>query len=298
MLMAPTGGFPSRPTFQLVTVSRPAGDPLVRLTDPSAAANTGNTLLRVPGGGFTLASATDAAPTTAVTNALVLSRSGSAWSSLTFGNATNNPTYTFAGSGASTFGGTVLGTGALFITGSNTGVANTSYTEFRDSTGTQVGYVGDGQSGNNDIRLVNTVSAGAIELTTTGGGAVNINGVPITASSTTATGTVTGCTTAPTTTVRYVKIGNLVTGSIDTVACTSNAITFSLTGAVPAAMQPTRLQQSCTISATDNAANFTGACAQFSSGSTTMTIVKVPGNFTAAGVKGLNDGTTFAYITN
>ena len=55
------------------------------------------------------------------------------------------------------------------------------------------------------------------------------------------TGTLTGCTTAPTQTVNYTKIGNSVTVSLasaDTTG-TSNATTKTITG-MPAAVRPTR----------------------------------------------------------
>lgn len=64
-----------------------------------------------------------------------------------------------------------------------------------------------------------------------------------TSSTTTGTATATGCTTSPTTTTRFTRIGNIVVFMIDTsVSCTSNATTFTLTGGVPAAYRPARNQ--------------------------------------------------------
>jgi hypothetical protein len=51
------------------------------------------------------------------------------------------------------------------------------------------------------------------------------------------TATITGCTTAPTETVTYYKIGKLVNVWGAALTCTSNAITMTLTGA-PAAITP------------------------------------------------------------
>lgn len=48
---------------------------------------------------------------TTVANWLDVTRSGAAVSDLSFGNATNNPTYTFLGTGAATFGGNLSATG-------------------------------------------------------------------------------------------------------------------------------------------------------------------------------------------
>jgi len=76
------------------------------LYDSAAGSNAKNVLFRSGGGGFNISSATDAAPTTAVTNILASVRSGSAWSSLSFGNATDNPTASFLGTGGVTFNGT------------------------------------------------------------------------------------------------------------------------------------------------------------------------------------------------
>jgi hypothetical protein len=91
------------------------------LNNSSAAANQTNTEIRVGStGSFIISSATDAAPTTSVTNAFSASRSGDAWSVLTLGNTTDNPTYSFAGTGAATFGGNVTVSGtALTVNGQN-----------------------------------------------------------------------------------------------------------------------------------------------------------------------------------
>lgn len=129
--------------------------------------------------------------------------------------------------------------------------------------------------------------------------AVQTNGVNITGVSTTATGTVTGCTTAPTTTVRYNKVGNIVVGEVDGVTCTSNATSFTMTGAVPAAFQPAR-NQVIPCSLQDNTTAAGDYYCVFSNGSTTLTFTK-DGNgsgFTASGSKGTATNTTFSYILN
>jgi hypothetical protein len=117
---------------------------------------------------------------------------------------------------------------------------------------------------------------------------------------TTSTGTFTGCTTAPTTTLRLVRVGNHVICSIDAQTATSNAGTFTLTGAIPALYQPAR-NQLCPVYLTDNSNNLLGM-ALISSGSTTLNFTGVFSGaggaiaaFTAAGVKGINGGTVLSW---
>lgn len=76
------------------------------LNNSGAAADAKNTEVRVSSGGsFAVSSATDATPTTAVTNLLAATRSGAAWTNLSLGNATDNPTYSILGSGTATASG-------------------------------------------------------------------------------------------------------------------------------------------------------------------------------------------------
>jgi hypothetical protein len=77
-------------------------------------------------------------------DALAVSRSGTAVTNLSFGNTTNNPTYTFSGSGQTTHNGVVLintvASNALVIDSTN---ASGPYTTFRRS-GTPFADMGDG----------------------------------------------------------------------------------------------------------------------------------------------------------
>lgn len=78
----------------------------------AAPLNQKNTIQRDDSSGSMIfASATDAAPSTSVTNFLACTRSGAAWLGCTFGNATDNPTYAFAGTGSTSFGGGIAVTG-------------------------------------------------------------------------------------------------------------------------------------------------------------------------------------------
>lgn len=74
------------------------------VNNSGGAANAKNTLITA-GAGFNVASATDAAPTTVVTTALSFGRTGAAWTTINFGNATDNPAFAFLGTGAITANG-------------------------------------------------------------------------------------------------------------------------------------------------------------------------------------------------
>ena len=115
----------------------------------------------------------------------------------------------------------------------------------------------------------------------------------------TSTATVTGCTTAPTTTVRLTRHGNNVLCVIDAVTATSNATTFTLTSALPAAYQPARAQ-SITVWAQDNGAD-TICSVVLAASSGTLAFGKgsgASGGFTNSGTKGLAETIAFTYMLN
>jgi hypothetical protein len=62
---------------------------------------------------------------------------------------------------------------------SNSGAAAIAYLAFVDAAGTRLGYVGDGSGGSGQITIQNDTPGAAIHLGTTGGGAVQVNGVAI-----------------------------------------------------------------------------------------------------------------------
>lgn len=87
------------------------------------------------------------------------------------------------GNGSATFGGPVTGTStgvnaALLTKGTTTGGGNVSYVSFVDSSNVQTGAIGDYSNADNDLYIVNSTSAANTNLTTTGGGIVQINGNP------------------------------------------------------------------------------------------------------------------------
>lgn len=71
------------------------------------------------------------------------------------------------------------------------------------------------------------------------------------------TGTLTGCTTSPTYTIRYTVIGNTVTLNIPDWTATSNTTSKTITG-MPAALYPARTQYGL-MAASDNGGSYVAA---------------------------------------
>lgn len=82
---------------------------VIRSSD--APADEKNSIFRQSAAGpLAISSASDAAPLVPLTNAIVLDRVGSAWSTFTIGNATDNPPVVFPSSTGATFSGSITGT--------------------------------------------------------------------------------------------------------------------------------------------------------------------------------------------
>jgi hypothetical protein len=114
--------------------------------------------------------------------------------------------------------------------------------------------------------------------------------------SATSVATVTGCTTAPTPTVRLAKSGSIVTLSIDPFTCTSNTNALSLTSAIPLIFQPARSQTPMVV-LQDNSLNVFGVALVSATPATTLTFFAgASGNFTTSGAKGSGgNAITFSY---
>lgn len=116
------------------------------------------------------------------------------------------------------------------------------------------------------------------------------------------TGTLTGCTTAPTQTFNWIRVGSSVLVYLNgALSATSNATTMTVTG-VPAAIQPANGQSGKTV-VTDNGSSLLDGLWSISAGTLTFYLAKVVGsvlqyantNFTASGTKGLNQGTVMTW---
>jgi hypothetical protein len=102
------------------------------LNNATCGTNCKNTRIDLgAGGNLLVTSSNDATPGTAVTNALNLQRSGAAWSTLAFGNSTDNPSYSFQGTGTLSSGGSGNFTGTL--------TANTGGTSLKGSVTVSAG---------------------------------------------------------------------------------------------------------------------------------------------------------------
>lgn len=102
------------------------------------------------------------------------------------------------------------------------------------------------------------------------------------------TATITGCTTSPTVTVTYQRIGNMVMMDIPTLTCTSNTSQFTLTGA-PAGIRPATTTGRHNVSATQDSGTTLQSSEYDMNTSGTLTFY-TGGNssgWTAAGTKGI-----------
>jgi hypothetical protein len=160
--------------------------------------------------------------------------------------------FVYSGSGAVTTTGLMTvgnssGKG-LQINGTSTGAANVAYAAFYESNGTtRKGYVGDSGSGNSHIELFS--DAGNVRLTPVSGGSIegSSDGGSTFVDMTPASGSFVvnfdnACTTTPTITFAYYKIGPVVTiqpTATSGFTCLSDSANFAATGAdVPAIIRP------------------------------------------------------------
>lgn len=98
------------------------------------------------------------------------------------------------------------------------------------------------------------------------------------------TATLTGCTTSPTGTIAYEKIGTIVVLSIPSITGTSNSTAATLTGA-PAAIRPTN-SQTMLMRVIDNATGSIGTAVMDSAGTITLGLGITGASFTNSGTKG------------
>jgi len=95
-------------TFNGNVLITQASFPELRMQYSGAAANEKNWVTFLGATYFALSTAADATPGSEVSRFLTATRSGSALASMEFGNATDNPTSLFSGTGTKTFSGQVL----------------------------------------------------------------------------------------------------------------------------------------------------------------------------------------------
>lgn len=283
------------------------------LQNTSAGANAKNTVERISTAGtWAISSASDAAPSTAVTDLIAGSRTGTAWGTITLGNTSDVPALNFVGTPTFSRGGTAPN-GSV-----NAGAGAAALFEFSgngNTSGTTSMSVGQDAAGGG--QLINRLSGGALSLGCVGTCTTSIATTTFTVASvnltpTAGSFTVTfddACTTSPTATFTYLKIGTVVNLSVTAAsgfACTGDSANFASTGApIPAAIRPTNNTADFKIMAgyTDNGVasagviNFTSAGnVAFSrvTGGTTVT------TWTAAGSRNMPSSqmSGFSYLTN
>lgn len=126
---------------------------------------------------------------------------------------------------------------------------------------------------------------------------LQINSVPIFASGT-FTATLTGCTTSPTGTATWYRVGSIVTLVIPEVVGTSNSTSCTMTG-LPAAIQPATLaSQTARVMFSDNTITVADVSASIAAGSGTITFIKglLSTAFTNSGTKGTTEPSVITYL--
>lgn len=112
------------------------------------------------------------------------------------------------------------------------------------------------------------------------------------------TGTLTGCTTSPTATISFRRVGRMVTLFMPQLVATSNSTACTITG-LPAALQPVTTQGCSCNNFSDNGVN-AGAGTQFQmvGASGTINLARNGNNngWTAAGSKGVQGNVAWSYV--
>lgn len=107
------------------------------------------------------------------------------------------------------------------------------------------------------------------------------------------TGSLTGCTTVPTGTIRQEKVDEMVTIQIPAIEATSNATTATITG-MNAAMRPARTQ-TVIVPVKDNGTVSVGLAQIGTDGVITLQLGIGGGSFTGSGTKGIRE-ISFSYL--
>lgn len=310
MLMAPSGGFPYRPTFGAVTVNN--GPIAGSVVATNTVAGTSQRALVSTNSGAGAAVDNAIQQSNDASNTVYLGVTSSTYSGAEWTNAPTGPQAFLGSSGnfplcmANNNTARICLSSAVAgeqfrVIGSAAAGAAISYFGFYDNAGARQGYFGKTSGVNShlvwesdagNLRMIPLASTGKVEVSNDGG-ATWVSLMPL---SGTYTGTFNAdCTTSPTVTVHYQVVGNLVTLEIPTQSCTSNVTSFTISGA-PAAVSPAT---SCgymfpVSQMQDNGAGVAAQGCMSSAGQLTFGKVAAGfglNNWTASGTKGIGDTT-------
>ncbi len=169
------------------------GGPILRMSDTDAAADRKHVRLRAINGALSISSEDDTLAS--VTTLLDSSRTGAAWTDIGLGNTTDNPTFSFRGTGIATFTGQVTAarfvpsgstvpTNGLYLPSANNPALSANSTKVIDWTSTLVTVTGNvslGTAGNK--LLVKEGTNASMGVATLVAGTVVVNTTLVTANS-------------------------------------------------------------------------------------------------------------------
>jgi hypothetical protein len=136
---------------------------------------------------------------------------------------------------------------------------------------------------------VHTVAIAADLLQLTGSTGLQLNGISMNPGTGSYTGSFTGFTSTPTSTVRWVKFGAMVSISIDAFTGTSNAITMTEnSGLMPVEIRPARIQ-GCPMLVVNSGGRTTGYAEVQTNGTIIFRGGSFQSVFSSSGVKGVGD---------
>ena len=270
---------------------------MLTLSDSDAAADNKKWSWRLSDGDVRFATLTDA--NSFGENALSINRTGTSVDEIQLDATTLDVNGTLDVSGSATVNDDLTidhSSPTLFIHETNASANEGEWRFFINAGRFDFETRADGDATGNDIITVERTgtTVDSINLKATD---VQTNGVDITAATGTFTLTLsTGCTTSPSGTATYSKVGNSVVLEMPTVSCTSNSLSKVFDTDIPTAIRPASSQETiCRIR--DNGAWTMGLCVIETNGDLVLQVGAAGDFFTNSGTAALGR-TTVSYLLN